>query len=54
MAIDFNDKQSMELFLERYESGDPLKDWYSDSEIQEALAKSIELLLGAIETVQSC
>lgn len=38
------DVESMDLFLERYESGDPLKDWYDESEVQEALAEAIELL----------
>jgi hypothetical protein len=39
------DADSIQLFLERYESGDPLKDWYDESEVQEALAEACELIL---------
>lgn len=45
MSILQND-QSMRLYLERFESGDPLKDWYDESEVQEALALAIELIRG--------
>lgn len=39
------DSDSINLFLERYESGDPLKDWYDESEVQEALAEALTLVL---------
>jgi len=43
--IDLNNKASMELFLERYEIGDPLKDWYDEQHIQDTLAEAVEILL---------
>ena len=35
----------MELYLERYRSGDPLKDWYDESELQEVLAEMCHWLI---------
>ena len=40
-----DNSDSIHLFLERRESGDPLKDWYDESEIHEALAEALELVL---------
>ena len=35
----------MELYLERYNSGDPLKDYYDESELQEVLAEMCHWLI---------
>ena len=35
----------MKLFLKRYESGDPLKDYYDESEVHEMLAEAYEEML---------
>ncbi|KKM04964.1 hypothetical protein LCGC14_1758850 [marine sediment metagenome] len=35
----------MELYLERYRSGDPLKDYYDESELQEVLAEMCHWLI---------
>lgn len=35
----------MELYLERYNSGDPMKDWYDESELQEVLAEMCHWLI---------
>ena len=40
-----DNSDSIKLYLERRETGDPLKDWYDESEIQEALADALELVL---------
>ena len=36
---------AMKLFLKRYESGDPLKDYYDESEVHEMLAEAYEEML---------
>ena len=35
------DANSIQAFLERWDSGDPLKDWYEEGEIADALAEAI-------------
>ena len=35
----------MELYLDRYNSGDPMKDWYDESELQEVLAEMCHWLI---------
>ncbi len=43
--IDLNSKEAMEDFLECWNSGDPIKDFYDDVEIGMALAEAITHLL---------
>ena len=45
MAHGYVDLDDMELYLERYESGDPIKDYYDESEIQEMLADAYKEML---------
>ena len=47
--INLNSKEEMELFLERWNSGDPIKDWYNEAEIGMALAQAIANLLNELD-----
>lgn len=46
----------MELYLERYRSGDPLKDYYDESELQEVLAEMCHwlIVLGQLKEIAEC
>jgi len=45
MKIDLNDRKSMCQYLEHWECSDPMRDWYDDIDVYEALALAIERLL---------
>lgn len=46
----------MELYLERYNSGDPMKDFYDESELQEVLAEMCHwlIILSQLKMIAEC